>query len=98
MKIIIAVLAALLALAVALVWIPHFNEDDTANQLYHRQRIFSVNLLHALQKAQPNKSLFVSPHRIYRTLLLVYLGSNGETEKSLKKTLQLDWSNSKADV
>lgn len=102
MIIIIGVLAAFLAMTMTLMSIPYFNKNDTANisayQLYHRQRTFSVNFLHALQKVRPNESLFVSPHSIYRTLLLVYFGSNGETEKSLKKTLVLDWSNSKDDV
>lgn len=100
MKIIFTILAAFLALA--LVWLPYFNKNDTANdsanQLYNGQRKFSVNLLHALQNVRPNKSLFVSPHSIYRTLLLLYFLSNGDLEKSLKKTLQLNWSNSKDDV
>ena len=100
MKTIIAVLAAFLALV--LVWFPYSNKNDTVNisadQLYYGQRKFSVNLLHSLQKTQPNQSLFVSPHSIYRALLLLYFQSNGELEKSLKKTLQLDWANSKADV
>lgn len=100
MKIIIAVLAAVLALLI--VWLPDFSKNDTANisadQLYYGQRKFSANLLHSLQKVRPNGSLFVSPHSIYRALLLVYFGSNGESEESLKKALQLDWANSKADV
>lgn len=100
MKIIISVLAAFLALA--LVWLPYFNKTDTANnstnQLYFGQRKFSVNLLHALENVRPNESFFVSPHSIYRTLLLLYFLSNGDLEESLKKTLQLNWSNSKDDV
>lgn len=65
MEIIIGVLAEFLAMTLALVWIPYFNMNDTANisanQLYHRQRTFSVNLLYALQRCDQMK-LYLS-HR-----------------------------------
>lgn len=67
------------------------------DKLYYEEKI-SVSLLHALQKARPNENLFFSPHSIYQALLLAYFGAKGETEKSLKKILQLDWAKSKADV
>lgn len=70
----------------------------SADQLYHGQRRFSVNLLNALQKMQQNETIFFSPHSTYRGLLLAYFGARNETEKSLKNTLQLNWANSKADV
>lgn len=96
--IIIAALAALLPL----VWSKCLTRNDTArlsaDKLYYGQRKFSLSLLDALQKARPNESLFFSPHSTYRALLLAYFGAKGDTEQSLKNTLQLDWANSKADV
>lgn len=95
---VIAALAALLPI----VWSQCLTRNDsaplTADKLYYGQRKFSVSLLNALQKARPNESLFFSPHSTYRALLLAYFGANGDTEKSLKNTLQLDWAKSKADV
>lgn len=97
-SIVIAALAALLPL----VWSQCLTRNDstplTADKLYYGQRKFSVSLLDALQKARPNESLFFSPHSTYRALLLAYFGAKGETESSLKRTLQLDWAQSKADV
>lgn len=97
-SLVIAALAALLPL----VWCQCLTRNDSAaisaDKLYYGQRKFSVNLLDALQKARPNESLFFSPHSTYRALLLAYFGAKGLTEQSLKKTLQLDWAKSKADV
>lgn len=96
------VVAVALVALVPLVWSQCLTRNDTsrlsADKLYYGQRKFSVKLLDALQKARPNESLFFSPHSTYRALLLAYFGAQGETEQSLKKTLQLDWANSKADV
>lgn len=96
--IIIAGLASLLAL----LWVTRVTGNDSARlsaeKLYYGQRKLSVNLLRAIQKNQPNKNVFFSPHSIHRVSLLTYLGAMGETEKLLKKTLQLEWINSKTDV
>lgn len=95
------VVCALLVL-LPLVWCQCLTRNDSAilsaDKLYYGQRKFSVNLLNALQKARQNESIFFSPHSTYRGLLLAYFGAQGETEKSLKNTLQLDWAKSKADV
>lgn len=95
------IITALVAL-LPLIWCQCLTRNDSArlyaDKLYYGQRKFSVKLLDALQKARPNESLFFSPHSTYRALLLAYFGARGETEKSLQKTLQLDWANSKADV
>lgn len=95
------VVCALLVL-IPLVWCQCLTRNDSAilsaDKLYYGQRKFSVNLLNALQKARQNESIFFSPHSTYRGLLLAYFGAQGETEKSLKNTLQLDWAKSKADV
>lgn len=66
--------------------------------LYLGQRNFTVSLLKSLQEATPNESLFFSPHSTYHALLLAYFGAKGQTEKSLKELLKLDWAKSKADV
>lgn len=95
---VIIVLATLLPL----IYCQCLTRNDTArlsaDKLYYGQRKFSVSLLDALQKARPNESLFFSPHSTYRALLLAYFGAKGATENSLKKTLQLDWAKTKADV
>lgn len=87
---------------VPIVWCQCLTRNDTvtlsADKLYSGQRKFSVNLLSALQTARSNESLFFSPHSTYRALLLTYFGARGATEQSLKSTLQLDWSNNKADI
>lgn len=97
-----AIIFAVLVTLLPLVWSQCLTRNDTArlsaDKLYYGQRKFSVSLLDALQKARPNESLFFSPHSTYRALLLAYFGARGETEKSLKQTLQLDWADSKADV
>lgn len=96
--IVVVALATLLPLVCSQCLTRNDTAKLSADKLYFGQRKFSVSLLDALQKARPNESLFFSPHSTYRALLLAYFGAKGETEKSLKKTLQLDWANSKADV
>lgn len=97
-----SVVVCALLILLPLVWCQCLTRNDSAilsaDKLYYGQRKFSVNLLNALQKARQNESIFFSPHSTYRGLLLAYFGAQGETEKSLKNTLQLDWAKSKADV
>lgn len=96
------VIVALVALIPSLIWCQCLIQNNsitiTADKLYYGQRKFSVLLLDALQKARQNESLFFSPHSTYRALLLAYFGASGKTEHSLKRLLQLEWSNSKADI
>lgn len=96
--IVIVALAAMLPLISCQCLTRNDTAKLSADKLYYGQRIFSVSMLDALQKARPNESLFFSPHSTYRALLLAYFGAKGETEQSLKSTLQLDWAKSKADV
>lgn len=65
---------------------------------YYPRLKFSISLLNQLQKDNPNENIFYSPHSVYSTLLLAYLGAAGETEKELKKLLGLDLIESKAYV
>ncbi|XP_031628606.1 serine protease inhibitor 88Ea-like [Contarinia nasturtii] len=59
---------------------------------------FSISLLNHLQNAEPNKSIFYSPHSVYLALFLVYFGAAGETEKELKNALGLNWVERKSDM
>ncbi|XP_031628732.1 serine protease inhibitor 88Ea-like isoform X2 [Contarinia nasturtii] len=94
--------AIIISVLVVFFWLPYFTRSETApisvDKLYYGQRKFCVGLLRAFQKVQPNETLFFSPHSIFRALLLKYLIAEGDVEKLLKKTLQLDWAKSKADV
>lgn len=65
---------------------------------YYSQLKFSISLLNQLNKDEPRKNIFFSPHSVYSTLLFAYFGVAGETEKELKQILELDWAESKADV
>lgn len=96
------VVVALLAALQSFVWCQCFTQNNsitiTADKLYNGQRKFSLVLLDALQKARPNESLFFSPYSTYRALLLTYFGANGKTEQSLRKLLQLEYSQRKVDI
>lgn len=84
-----------------MLWLPYITKNETAQlsskKINYDQRIFFVNLLHAIQKYQTNKSYVFSPHSIHRILLLVYFGTNSLTEKSLKKLFKLE-AIDKADI
>lgn len=74
-------------------------ENEATEHLYDGQREFFISLLNGLQKAGKSKgNVLFSPHSIYHALLLAYVGSAGETEQSLKRSLNLEWADSKADV
>lgn len=94
--------ATIISVLVLFFWLPYFTRSEIApisvEKLYYGQRKFCVDLLHAFQKVHPNETSFFSPHSIFRALLLNYLIAEGDVEKLLKKTLQLDWAKSKADV
>lgn len=73
---------------------PYYSENRV-NKPYYSRLKFSISLLDQLQKDDPNENIFYSPHSVYSTLSLAYLGAAGETEKELGKLLGLE---SKADV
>lgn len=50
---------------------------------------FSIGLLDALQKENPNENVLFSPHGVYQLLLMTYFGAAGETETELKIALGL---------
>ncbi|XP_031634251.1 serine protease inhibitor 88Ea-like [Contarinia nasturtii] len=77
---------------------PDYSSEKRTYQPYFGQLNFSLKILDSLQKEHPNENVFYSPHSLYRTLLLAYLGAGGETEKELKDLLGLHWAESKADI
>lgn len=66
--------------------------------LYSGQQEFSLALLQAINKVNPNGNIFFSPYSTYHALLIAYFISSHHTEKFLKKTLRLHPSQDKADV
>lgn len=74
-----------------------FNKDAKVN-LYTGQQAFTVSLLDAINKATPNENVFFSPYSTYHALLLAYFGAKNQTEDNLRKTLKLEWADSKFDV
>lgn len=97
--------AIIICVLVVFFWLPYFTRSETGetasnsvDNLYNGQRKFFVGLLNAFQKVEPNETFLFSPHSIFRALLLNYFIAEGNIEELLKKTLQLDWAKSKADV
>ncbi|GAB0088850.1 Serine protease inhibitor 88Ea [Sergentomyia squamirostris] len=74
-----------------------FNKDAKMN-LYTGQQAFTVALLDAINKATPNENVFFSPYSTFHATLLSYFGAKNQTEESLRKTLKLEWADSKFDV
>lgn len=60
--------------------------------LYTGEQEFSLKLLGAVNKLNPEENVFFSPYSTYHALLLAYFISGGQTEQFLRKTLRLDGS------
>lgn len=73
-----------------------FNKSDL--NVFPGQQNFFVSLWQTLRKINPKKIDLFSPHSIYQALLLAYIGAGGETERSLRKLLHLDYSKSKNEI
>ncbi|CAG9783036.1 unnamed protein product [Diatraea saccharalis] len=90
-------IAVIALLAVSTVSSQCFYKDDSSKKLdpeartnlYRGQLEFTLNLFNAINKAVPNDNIFFSPFSVYHTLLLAYFAAGGETEKSLKHSLQI---------
>lgn len=61
-----------------------------AKGLYTGQQEFSLAMLQAINKLNPNENLFFSPYSTYHALLIAYFISGRSTEQYLRKTLRLD--------
>ncbi|XP_028165758.1 serine protease inhibitor 88Ea-like [Ostrinia nubilalis] len=74
-----------------------FYKDDSSKKLnpeartslYRGQLAFTLNLFNAINGAVPDDNIFFSPFSVYHSLLLAYFTSGGQTEKSLKESLQI---------
>ncbi|KAF5305666.1 hypothetical protein FQA39_LY09155 [Lamprigera yunnana] len=67
-------------------------------RLYSGQQEFSLALLQAINKLNPNGNIFFSPYSTYHALLLAYFISSHQTERFLRKSLRLDPTQDKADI
>lgn len=90
-------LAATVCLVISTVNGQCFYKDDTSKKLdpeartslYKGQLEFTLNLFNAINKEVPDDNIFFSPFSVYHSLLLAYFSSGGQTEGSLKKSLQI---------
>lgn len=88
-----------IGLSVLWLWQSIVSADTQIAEPYYPKLKFAISLLDLLQKDQPNESIFYSPHSVYQSLLLVYFGAGGETEKELENVLGvLDWAADKSAV
>lgn len=98
-----------LALAVSNVHSQCLAEDDNVqhtkadnpqsrNRLYKGESIFTLKLLEAINAATPTENVFFSPYSLYHVLLLMYFGAKTDTEKLMRKGLELHWTEDKPVV
>ncbi|XP_063373689.1 serine protease inhibitor 88Ea-like [Cydia amplana] len=74
-----------------------FYKDDSAKKLdpeartslYRGQLEFTLNLFNSINDAYPTDNIFFSPFSVYHSLLLAYFSAGGQTEASLKESLQI---------
>lgn len=80
--------------------VQHTKADNplSRNRLYKGQSIFTLKLLEAINAATPTENIFFSPYSLYHVLLLMYFGAKSETEKTLRKGLELHWTEDKPVV
>ncbi|KAJ2946433.1 hypothetical protein O0L34_g12475 [Tuta absoluta] len=64
-------------------------DPDARTSLYKGQLEFTLNLFDAINKAVPDDNIFFSPFSVYHSLLLAYFSTAGQTEQSLKRSLQI---------
>lgn len=65
-------------------------KSEARTELYRGQLEFTLNLFNAINKAIPNDNIFFSPFSVYHSLLLAYFASSGQTELSLRDSLEID--------
>ncbi|XP_055638275.1 serine protease inhibitor 88Ea-like [Toxorhynchites rutilus septentrionalis] len=80
--------------------IQHTKADNplARNRLYKGESIFTLKLLEAVNAATPTENVFFSPYSLYHVLLLMYFGAKEDTEKLLRKGLELHWTEDKPVV
>lgn len=80
--------------------VQHTKTDNplSRNRLYKGQSIFTLKLLEAINTATPTENVFFSPYSLYHVLLLMYFGAKSDTEQTLRKGLELHWTEDKPVV
>ncbi|XP_055307140.1 serine protease inhibitor 88Ea-like [Sitodiplosis mosellana] len=64
-------------------------------RLYRGQSHFALSMLKAMTKQNPQNNQIFSPHSTYRALLIAYFGTEGQSMKSLGKSMYMDWADDK---
>lgn len=64
-------------------------DPEARNSLYRGQLTFTLNLFDSINKAEPTDNIFFSPFSVYHALLLAYFAAGEQTEKSLRRSLQI---------
>lgn len=67
---------------------------DERKELSFSQLGFSSSMVKTLINSERGNVIF-SPYSTYRVLLLLFFGANGDTEQSLRTTMNLNWVQSK---
>lgn len=108
MKLFASVVALLLATALAVNGqclaeddnVQHSKADNSMsrNRLYKGESIFTLKLLEAINTATPTENVFFSPYSLYHVLLLMYFGAKSDTEQTLRRGLELHWTEDKPVV
>lgn len=80
--------------------VQHSKADNplARTRLYKGQSIFTLKLLEAINAATPSENVFFSPYSLYHVLLLMYFGAKSDTEQTLRKGLELHWTEDKPVV
>ncbi|XP_048005524.1 serine protease inhibitor 88Ea-like [Leguminivora glycinivorella] len=64
-------------------------DPEARTSLYKGQLEFTLNLFNAINDENPTDNIFFSPFSVYHSLLLAYFSSGGQTEESLRESLQI---------
>ncbi|XP_063393997.1 serine protease inhibitor 88Ea-like [Cydia fagiglandana] len=64
-------------------------DPEARTSLYRGQLEFTLNLFNSINDAYPTDNIFFSPFSVYHSLLLAYFSAGGQTEASLKESLQI---------
>lgn len=80
--------------------VQHTKTDNplARTRLYKGESIFTLKLLEAINAATPSENVFFSPYSLYHVLLLMYFGAKSDTEQTLRKGLELHWTEDKPVV
>lgn len=72
--------------------------DEASKALSDARFNFALDSLRRIAEIETQDNIFYSPHSLYEALSLAYLGSQNETEKSLKRVLRIPENFTKLNV